>query len=71
MVTASRPVNAARHLAITEEVQARLSLICAAMPTPLFNEMVARIALVQLTFEADRIPQVHIREEGMPFRPTH
>jgi hypothetical protein len=47
------PTGKARLLVIIEEVQARLSLICAEMPTALFNAMVERIALVQLRFEQD------------------
>ena len=62
--TPSRSVNAARFLAITEEVQARLSLICADMSTPLFNDMVARIARVQLTFEKNDDPRANVGESG-------
>jgi hypothetical protein len=40
-----------RYLDIVEEVHARLSPICHAMSAPLFDQMVERIALVQLTFE--------------------
>ena len=47
------PASRTRLVVIIEEVQARLSLICAEMPTPLFNAMVERIALVQLCFEQD------------------
>jgi hypothetical protein len=36
---------------ISEDVRTRLGPICAQMPRPRFDEMVARIALVQLTFE--------------------
>jgi hypothetical protein len=42
-----------RLVVIIEEVQARLSLICAEMPRPLFNAMVERMASVQLRFEGD------------------
>jgi hypothetical protein len=40
-----------RYLDIVEEVHARLSSICREMSAPLFEQMVQRIALVQLTFE--------------------
>ena len=42
-----------RLIAITTDVQTRLRRICAEMPRPLFHEMVARIALVQLKYEKD------------------
>jgi hypothetical protein len=40
-----------RYLEIVEEVHARLSSICIEMSAPLFDQMVERIAFVQLTFE--------------------
>jgi hypothetical protein len=45
--------RAQRLVAIIDDVRTRLRLICAEMPTPLFNEMVERIALVQLKYEKD------------------
>ena len=46
--------KAARLDSIIEEVRARLLLICAQMPKLLFDEMVHRIAAVQLAFEFGR-----------------
>ena len=40
-----------RYLDIVAEVHARLSPICLEMSAPLFDQMVERIALVQLKFE--------------------
>jgi hypothetical protein len=44
-----------RYLEIVADVQARLCLICTEMPTPLFNRMIERIALVQLTYEHEPV----------------
>jgi hypothetical protein len=63
--------TASRLLTITEEVQARLSLICADMPTPAFKAMVTRIAWVQLTFESDPFVSSHVHEATMPRRTAH
>jgi hypothetical protein len=44
-----------RYLKIRGEVRARLDAICTDMPTPLFDQMVERIASVQLAYEGDPI----------------
>jgi hypothetical protein len=46
--------TSARYLAIVAEVRTRLCPICADMSIPLFDQMVERIALVQLVFVGDR-----------------
>jgi hypothetical protein len=57
MIVPAIPPNSARYLQIVEDVQARLCLICREMSTPLFNTMVERIALVQLTYEQEPLVQ--------------
>jgi hypothetical protein len=44
-----------RYLQIRGEVRARLDSICIDMPAPLFDQMVERIASVQLAYEGDPI----------------
>jgi hypothetical protein len=41
----------ARLLTLAGEIRVRLTPICAEMPTALFDEMVLRMAYVQLRFE--------------------
>lgn len=50
-----------RYCQIRSEVDARLSSICADMPTPMFDQMVERIALVQLSYEGDPLEQMKTR----------
>jgi hypothetical protein len=52
MNVSSTAPTSERYLEIVEAVHARLSPICHEMSTPLFDQMVERIALVQLTFES-------------------
>jgi hypothetical protein len=51
MNVSSTAPTSGRYLEIVDEVHARLSSICVEMSAPLFDQMVERIALVQLTFE--------------------
>jgi hypothetical protein len=44
-----------RYLQIRREVRARLDAVCTDMPAPLFDQMVERIASVQLAYEGDPI----------------
>lgn len=44
-----------RFLQIKCDLQERLGALCAEMPTPLFNQMVERIALVQFAYEVEPI----------------
>jgi hypothetical protein len=53
----------ARVLALMEEIQARLAPVCAETPPALFNEMVLRIAHVQLRYEEE----LHLRT-ALPVR---
>ncbi|MDB4884217.1 MAG: hypothetical protein JWL95_2983 [Gemmatimonadetes bacterium] len=53
MIVPTTAPTSAHYLEIVGQVHDRLRTICIQMPTPLFDQMIERIALVQFTYERE------------------